>query len=91
MGIAKRYGFMGVYDALWRSFLVSSIFAIIFVLLLQFFPLKVIPWTILIGGILSLIFGFTVMLISSGSILVRILYFIMTIGLAAACGFTLLK
>lgn len=91
MGIAKRYGFMGIYDALWRSFLVSSILAIVFVLLVQFFPLKVVPWTILIGGVLSLIFGFSVMLISSGNILVRILYFLITVGLAVACGFTLLK
>jgi len=67
MGIAKRYHFMGIYDALWRSFYVSSILAIIFVALVQFFPLKVVPWTILIGGIVSIMFGLSVMIISTGT------------------------
>jgi hypothetical protein len=53
---------MGIYDAMWRSFYISAIFAIVFVLLVQFFPLKVVPWTITIGGIISLLFGLLVMM-----------------------------
>lgn len=89
MGISKRYHFLGIYDALFRSFWVSSLIAIIFVALLQFFPLKVVPWTILIGGLFSMIFGLVVMILSSGNIILRILFFIISVGLAAACAFTL--
>jgi hypothetical protein len=91
IGISKRYHFMGVYDSLWRSFLVSSVLAIIFVALVQFFPIKVVPWTILIGGVFALIFGVLVMILSTGNILIRLLYLLIAGGLAAACFFTLFK
>ncbi len=82
---------MGVYDAMWRSFYISSIFAIAFVALVQFFANKVVPWTIVIGGIFSLIFGVLVMLISTGSILIRVLFFIVAAAIAAGCAYTLLN
>lgn len=82
---------MGVYDAMWRSFYISSIFAIIFVALLQFFPVKVVPWTILIGGAFSLIFGVLVMLLSTGNMFFRILFLIAAALIAAGCGYTLFK
>ena len=82
---------MGIYDALWRSFIVSAILAIIFVAMVQFFPTKVVPWTIVIGGIFSLIFGFLVMLMSTGNIIIRLIFLIISIGFAVACGLTLFK
>jgi hypothetical protein len=62
IGLNKRYSFMGIYDAMWRSFYISGIFAMVFVVLLHFFPLKVVPWTIAIGGIFSFVFGLVIML-----------------------------
>jgi hypothetical protein len=53
---------MGVYDAMWRSFYISAIFAIAYVLVVQFFPLKAVPWTIVLGGVVSLIFGLVIMM-----------------------------
>lgn len=82
---------MGIYDALWRSFIVSAVLAIIFVALVQYFPTKVVPWTIAIGGIFSLIFGSLVMLFTTGNIIIRVIFLLVAIGLAIACGFTLYK
>jgi len=82
---------MGIYDALWRSFGVSAVLAIIFVALLQFFPTKVVPWTIVIGGAFSLIFGIFVMLLSTGNIILRVIFLVVSIGLTAGCVFTLFK
>lgn len=53
---------MGVYDAMWRSFYISAIFAIVYVALVQFFPLKLVPWTIALGGVFSLLFGLLIMM-----------------------------
>jgi len=80
---------MGIYDAMWRSFWLSSVIAIIFVALVQFFPLKVVPWTILIGGLASVVFALLIMLLSTGSIFIRILFFIVIMGIAAGCAYTL--
>lgn len=82
---------MGVYDAVWRSFVVSAVLAIIFVALVQFFPTKMVPWTIVIGGLFSLIFGFLVMLMTTGNIIIRVIFLVIAIGIAAGCGFTLFK
>lgn len=59
--------------------------------LLQFFPAKVVPWTVLIGGAFSLIFGVLVMILSTGNMFLRILFFIAGALIAAGCGYTLLK
>ena len=53
---------MGTYDAMWRSFYISAIFSTIFVALVQFFPLKVVPWTFLVGCVLSIVVGLVVMM-----------------------------
>lgn len=89
IGLNKRYSFMGIYDAMWRSFYISGIFAMVFVVLLHFFPLKVVPWTIAIGGIFSFVFGLVIMILSTGSIFLRLIFFILLVGLALACGYTL--
>jgi hypothetical protein len=91
MGISRRYHFMGVYDAMWRSFYISSILSIVFVALLQFFAKKVVPWTILIGGVFSLIFGLLIMMFSSGNMLLRVLFFLVAAGITAGCAYTLLS
>lgn len=89
MGITKRYHFLGIYDGMFRSFWLSSLLAFIFVVLLQIFPMKVVPWTIAIGGIFSLVFGLVIIIVSTGSILIRILFILVFMGIAAACGYTL--
>jgi len=82
---------MGVYDAMWRSFFFSSVIAIIFVALVQIYAIKVIPWTIVIGGFFAVLFGLLVMLLSTGNILIRILFFLLNVGLAVGCAYTLFK
>jgi hypothetical protein len=82
---------MGVYDAMWRSFYISSIISIAFVALVQFFAKKVVPWTMVIGGVFSLIFGLLIMIFSTGNILLRVLFFIVCVGITAGCAFTLLN
>ncbi len=91
IGISKRYHFMGVYDAMWRSFYISSILSIAFVALVQFFAKKVVPWTMVVGGLFSLIFGLLTMIFSTGSILLRVLFFIVCVGITAGCAYTLLN
>jgi hypothetical protein len=80
---------MGVYDAMWRSFYISSVLSIIFVVLLQFFAKKVVPWTIVIGGLFSLLFGILIMLFSSGSMVLRVVFVLVAIGITAGCAYTL--
>lgn len=89
IGISKRYHFMGVYDAMWRSFYISSILSIIFVALVQFFAKKTVPWTMVVGGVFALLFGLLTMVFSTGSILLRILFFIVCVGITAGCAYTL--
>ncbi len=82
---------MGIYDAVWRSFWVSTLFALIFVGIVQFFPLKVVPWTIVIGGAFSILFGLLIMIMSTGNILLRLVFLFVALGLAGGCIFTLFK
>ena len=82
---------MGVYDAMWRSFYISSVLSIIFVALLQFFAKKVVPWTIVIGGLFSLLFGLLIMLFSSGSMVLRVIFVLVAIGITAGCAYTLFR
>lgn len=82
---------MGVYDAMWRSFYISSILSIVFVVFVQFFAKKVVPWTMVVGGLFSLIFGLLTMIFSTGSILIRVLFFLVCVCITAGCAYTLLN
>lgn len=42
---------------MWNSLWLSALFGIIFIAVLQFFPLKVVPFSVVIGGIFFIILG----------------------------------
>jgi hypothetical protein len=50
---------------MWNSFWISALFSILYVVLIQFFPLKAVPWIILLGGVASVIFGILVLILYS--------------------------
>lgn len=58
----NKYEFLGFYDSLWRSIWISFLFGIFFFLFSYFQPYVAVPWTIFIGGIISVIFGVLILM-----------------------------
>ena len=56
-GVAYKYNVFSVIDVILMSLWISAIIGPILFLLAHFFPYKVVPWTILLGGIFSIVFG----------------------------------
>ena len=60
----SKYEFMTFYDALWRSTWISALFGIVSFLLVHFRPYQVVPWTILLGGIATIVFALIILMYS---------------------------
>ena len=58
-GVSYKYHIFSVIHTILISILISAIFGPVIFLAVHFFPYKVVPWTIFLGGICSIIFGIT--------------------------------
>lgn len=61
-GLDQKYTFLGFYDAMWNSIWISILFGITSFLITQYFPLRAVPWTILIGGLCLFALGLMVLM-----------------------------
>lgn len=61
-GLDQKYTFLGFYDAMWNSIWISVLFGVVSFLVTQYFPLRAVPWTILIGGLCLFAFGLMVLM-----------------------------
>lgn len=72
-GVAYKYNVFSVIYVILTSLWVSAIIGPVLFLLAHFFPYKIVPWTILLGGIFSIIFGILIFVIHSGYLIGKIL------------------
>ena len=56
-GVAYKYHILSVMNVIVMSLWIAAILGPLFFLLAHFFPYKVVPWTIFLGGLFSIIFG----------------------------------
>jgi hypothetical protein len=54
-GLNDKYQFLGFYDSMWNSLWISTVLGIAYLVAIQCFPKKVIPWSVVIGGIFFII------------------------------------
>ena len=74
---------------MWNSLWITLIFGIIYLVLIQYFPKKVIPWAIGIGGLFFVILGILVMTVAEGFILIRLIFGFFFIFLGILCCYSL--
>lgn len=58
----SKYQFLGFYDAFWRSTWISLLFGFAIFFFAYFQPYLAVPWTILIGGVVSIVFGLLILM-----------------------------
>lgn len=88
-GLNGKYQFLAFYDAMWNSLWLSALFGIIYIIILQLFSTKVVPWSITLGGAFFIILGILTIILPSGFILVRLLVAFFLIGLGVLCLFAM--
>lgn len=74
---------------MWITLGISFGFGCIYLILVQLFPMKVVPWSILLGGITLIVFGILVLFLATHNLVLRILVAIVFFILAGLCFFTL--
>ncbi len=58
---ARKYHIFSVIDSFLMSAWLSTVLGIVFFVLIHYLPLKIVPWTIFIGGIMSILFSIFVL------------------------------
>ena len=74
---------------MWITLGISCLLGIIYFAVVQFFPVKAVPWMILIGGITFFLLGIFMIFLASHSVLLRIISGIVLITLAILCLYTI--
>lgn len=79
-GTQRKYALYNVMDTFFTCSWIAAIMAVVSFFLIQYQPYKVVPWSILLGGIFSLAFSIMV-LFFPGYIVVRIILCVLFLGL----------
>ena len=74
---------------MWITLGISFALGCIYFAVVQFFPMKAVPWIILIGGVTFFILGIFMIFVASHSILLRIISGLVFMLLAVLCLYTI--
>ena len=90
-GLSEKHHFLAFYDTMWITLGISFGLGCLYLLLVQFFPTKVVPWTILLGGITFIVLAILVIFVATHSLLVRIIVGLVLLLLAVLCLYSIIN